>query len=1013
MQFRILGPLEVAERDAPLSLGGAKQRAVLAILLLHRGEVISSERLIDELWGERPPATAAKTLQGYVFHLRRALGDGLLHTRRAGYQLELAPDQLDADEFERLAAEGRAALNDGDPAAAARYLRGALELWRGPPLAEFAYESFAQAEIASLQEARLAALEDRIDADLALGRHEQLVGELDGLVREFPLRERLRAQLMLALYRSGRQVESLAVYRDARETLVGELGLEPGRSLQQLEQAILRQDPELGPSARRPPRPRAPRRAALLIGVGGLLLACAAAATVLELARGPSNATGVVAAERVGVIDPVTGAVVASISVPGAPSRLAADGRELWVGGDVSQTLLQIDPRTRSPKTVLAADGFPSDLAMGAGALWMVDALRGVVVKVNPAYGAVEARTALPAAAREVAIPDRTAFDPWSVAAGASGVWVTDGSARLYRIDPHSAQVTRTIDLGSQLDGVAAAGNELWAISGPAASAVQLDPDTGVATARIPIASSPGLESPYPIAIALGAGFVWVLNANSGTVTKIDPAVRGVAATIAVGIVRGPVRLAAGLGAAWVASADGTLSRIDASSDAVTTFPVAAGLTDVAVAAGHVWVTPGAGPGTGPGPPERAPAGSPVQALPSSSCAPVVSQAGQRPRYLIASDLPLQGAARAGTLEMTDAIRFVLQRNHFRAGRFLVGYQACDNSLISPRGPPNEGARCAPNARAFAEDASVIAVIGPFFSDCTAIEIPIANRAPAGPLAMIAPAATAVGQPNAGPGAGPGEPDRYYPTGRRNFARVIPADNVQGAANAMLAKALGAGRPYVLDDGELYGTGVAASFRHAAARLGLRIAGAAHWEYPAPSYRSLVGKVRRSGATSVFLGGYVADGGALVIQALRAGLPARVKILAPDGFSSGVSAAAGPSAEGVTFSVPGIPITKLPPAGRRFLSQFSTSLINPAQTYSVYAAQATQLTLDAIARSDGTRASVTRKLLTAKVHNGILGNFAINQNGDTTADTIAIYQIRNDTPVLFRVITPPATLLGP
>jgi DNA-binding SARP family transcriptional activator len=228
LRFQILGPLEVVERDAPLSLGGAKQRAVLAILLLHRGQAISSERLINELWGERPPATAAKTLQGYVFHLRRALGDGLLHTRRAGYELELAPGQLDADEFERLAAEGRAALSDGDPTAAAGCLRGALALWSGPPLADFAYESFAQAEIARLQEARLAALEDRIDADLALGREQQLVGELDALVREHPLRERLRGQLMLALYRSGRQVESLAVYRDARETLVHQLDLSRG-----------------------------------------------------------------------------------------------------------------------------------------------------------------------------------------------------------------------------------------------------------------------------------------------------------------------------------------------------------------------------------------------------------------------------------------------------------------------------------------------------------------------------------------------------------------------------------------------------------------------------------------------------------------------------------------------------------------------------------------------------------------------------------------------------------------
>ncbi|MGZ4188148.1 MAG: AfsR/SARP family transcriptional regulator [Solirubrobacteraceae bacterium] len=228
MQFRILGPLEVGEPDALVSLGGAKQRAVLAILLLHRGVVVSSERLIDELWGERPPATAAKTLQGYVFHLRRALGGGLLRTRAAGYQFELVAGQLDADEFERLAGVGRDALADGDPAGAARCLRDALGLWRGPPLADFSYEPFAQAGIARLEEARLATLEDRIDADLALGREDQLVGELDALVREHPLRERVRAQLMLALYRSGRQAEALHTYRLARRALSEGLGLEPG-----------------------------------------------------------------------------------------------------------------------------------------------------------------------------------------------------------------------------------------------------------------------------------------------------------------------------------------------------------------------------------------------------------------------------------------------------------------------------------------------------------------------------------------------------------------------------------------------------------------------------------------------------------------------------------------------------------------------------------------------------------------------------------------------------------------
>ena len=245
MQFRILGPLEVVDRDAALALGGAKQRAVLAILLIHRVEVLSSERLIDELWGERPPATAAKTLQGYVSHLRKALGGGLLRTHGRGYQLALAPGQLDVDEFERLAAEGRRALSEGDPASAAERLREALGVWRGPALVDFAYESFAEPEIARLEEARLAALEDRVDADLALGHHAQVVGALEPLISEHPYRERLRAQLMLALYRCDRQADGLQAYQNARRKLGEDLGLEPSERLRELERAILAHDPTL------------------------------------------------------------------------------------------------------------------------------------------------------------------------------------------------------------------------------------------------------------------------------------------------------------------------------------------------------------------------------------------------------------------------------------------------------------------------------------------------------------------------------------------------------------------------------------------------------------------------------------------------------------------------------------------------------------------------------------------------------------------------------------------------
>jgi DNA-binding SARP family transcriptional activator/class 3 adenylate cyclase len=239
MEFRILGSLEALEGGAPLILGGAKQRALLAVLLLHANEVVSTESLIDLLW-EEPPAKATKAVQVYASRLRKALGGRLPASRPPGYLLELSPEQLDLARFRQLREEARR-----DPTSAAEKLEQALALWRGPALAEFAGEPFADVERPRLEGERLEALEERAEAELALGRHATLVGELEAHVALHPLRERPRRQLMLALYRCGRQAEALAAYREARRLLVKELGIEPGRALQQLEQAILRQDPDL------------------------------------------------------------------------------------------------------------------------------------------------------------------------------------------------------------------------------------------------------------------------------------------------------------------------------------------------------------------------------------------------------------------------------------------------------------------------------------------------------------------------------------------------------------------------------------------------------------------------------------------------------------------------------------------------------------------------------------------------------------------------------------------------
>ena len=240
MEFRILGPLEVLDEGRPVALGGAKQRALLAVLLLHANEVVSRDRLIDELWGGEPPDTANTALHVHVSQVRKLLRRDAIVTQNPGYLIRISDGELDLHRFERLVATARAE----EPAQAARLLREGLALWRGAPLAELG-DSFARAERARLEEQRLAALEQRIDAELALGRHAELVPELEGRVREQPLRERLRGRLMLALYRSGRQADALEVYRSGRRLLDEELGLKPDDELQRLERAILNHDPSL------------------------------------------------------------------------------------------------------------------------------------------------------------------------------------------------------------------------------------------------------------------------------------------------------------------------------------------------------------------------------------------------------------------------------------------------------------------------------------------------------------------------------------------------------------------------------------------------------------------------------------------------------------------------------------------------------------------------------------------------------------------------------------------------
>ena len=362
-EFRILGPLEVRDERGPIALGGIKVRAVLAALLMHANEPVSADRLAVGLWGEEAPAGAVATVRVHVSRLRKALADAdILTTTAAGYRLRVRPGELDAERFERLVQDGRRTLAGGDAESAAAMLREALALWRGPALADLASEPIAQAESPGLEEQRLSALEVRIDADLAAGRHAELVGELQRLVTAHPGRERPAAQLMLALYRSGRQGEALEAYRAARRRLVSELGIEPGPDLRELHEAVLRQDPRLElhlPQPELPPELEAATGTALVGRVAELerlrrrwQLARAGTGAVVVLTGPPGMGKTRLAAEvaseahRDGAVvrhagaDTAAEAAVAAIRVAGQPSGPA---------------LLVLDDADRAPPAVLAA----------------------------------------------------------------------------------------------------------------------------------------------------------------------------------------------------------------------------------------------------------------------------------------------------------------------------------------------------------------------------------------------------------------------------------------------------------------------------------------------------------------------------------------------------------------------------------------------------------------------------------------------------------------------------------
>jgi len=583
LSFSLLGPLEARVDGETLPLGGARQRSLLALLLLHANETVSRERLIEGVWGAERPSTIGAALNVHLSKIRKlfAGADAILATELHGYALRIDPERLDLTRFERLVREGRQALVAGRPEEAAATLDRALALWRGPPLAELDLDASVGAALGRFCELRLSAVEDRFEAGLLAGRHAELTAELEEFVREHPLRERARGKLMIALYRGGRQSEALHTYRDARALLAEELGLDPGPELQRLEKAILVQDPSLSP-----PEPHRPPRTARARPAAAVAVALAAA-TLLALGRGGADTRAteppaevlLAHASDIAVINPDTKKVVARVPVGSSPALIREGEGSVWVADQLDLTVTEIDLESRRVLRTVGLGFRPDHLAAREGAVWAFDKEERVLARLGAEQTWVR-----------FVHPDFTEVE--SVAVDEHAVWLA-GGRRLIRVDPDSGEVVRSVSVPDHVDGLATAGGDVWAVSSAQGTLMRIDPVTAEIRDRISMGADLA-SGPRKLSISADTDFVWVLDGDAATVVKIDPSLHDVVETYRLPPGRGSLALAAGEGAAWISNVfDGTITRIDGRTSEVASIAVSAysSAKSVTVAGGLVWVS--------------------------------------------------------------------------------------------------------------------------------------------------------------------------------------------------------------------------------------------------------------------------------------------------------------------------------------------------------------------------------------------------------------------------------------
>jgi YVTN family beta-propeller protein len=594
LEFRILGPLELRLDGLSVPVGGPRQRALLALLLCNANQVVSRDRLIDELLGDHAADSAERMLRVQVSRLRKVLAaagdsESRLIARPPGYVLRVEAGELDLRAFEQQVMEGRRALEADDPRQAATRLHAAESLWRGRPLADLEFHEFARFEIQRLDELRLEAAEERIAAEIALGLHASLCSELETLVADHPLRERLRGQLMLVLYRSGRQTEALAAYRAGHSLLAEELALEPSPELKQLERAILRHDAALqwrrvapagashdskpleSDSEPRPNVERRPRRrwAALVLGIA--VVATSVAALIIATASGSSGQRGFpLRANVLALVSSGAAAVRATVPLPAPPTAVVTGFGSLWVAEAGSGVVVRVDPRRRAEIAAIPVGTRSTRVVVAAGRVWVLDPAGGTVSAIDPNSGTV---------AQAVAV----GRDPSDIAVSGRSLWLADhGDNTVVRVDPGTGRVHSVVRTERGPVGLAAAGASIWVADDGSGAVQRIDARTGAVRATIRVGGAPA-------AIVATAAAVWVLDPIDATLSRIDPRRDAVVATVPLG--GAPTTLEQSDGYLWVGDArHGTLQRLDPRRGTITnTLRIGAGVSALGFAGG-LWL---------------------------------------------------------------------------------------------------------------------------------------------------------------------------------------------------------------------------------------------------------------------------------------------------------------------------------------------------------------------------------------------------------------------------------------